>query len=466
VGHQSGSAVADVKRSGEPPTGNQLPGNQEPASAVVRKALALDSSLAGSALTSIVPVLESRKARLIELLTRIGTNIDSSVEMRFAALRTVHFMRWVVIEGQNPGEPAQLAFESNYDGTLPQHLADLFENGARCMHEIYSCCASYPFAEASTLEDTQYSQAIEFLQGSCVPYAAFYVGRRGKTASRICAEARLRDAIERFLDQRGTDPMRAFASPEAVYDAILAFVTKDHAAELAELRAPAPAPPKRSWLPILWRALLGLPALPLLAVLYPVLRLKEATDPEESYDGLPEQTRELMEREDFQVQNQLTHLVPVKAGPVRAVVLRTVFYAIETLARFYYNQGDLGGLATIHYARWVLIDGGKRLLFFSNYDGSWERYLGDFIDQAHVGLTAVWSNTQGFPRTKNLVQDGAEDEERFKAWTRNYQIPTQLWFSAYKHLTVPNVAQNSQICAGLLEKPATAQALGRWLSLL
>ena len=33
------------------------------------------------------------------------------------------------------------------------------------------------------------------------------------------------------------------------------------------------------------------------------------------------------------------------------------------------------------------------LLFLSNYGGSWESYLEDFITKAHTGLTGVWSNT-------------------------------------------------------------------------
>jgi hypothetical protein len=463
MGYESRSVVADGERASRPPQ----PAGQPPASAVVRvKATRVDPLLVGNALTLVVPIVPERKAQLTRLLVRIGTSIDGSSEMRFAELTTVHFMRWVVIDGASPGDTAQLAFESNYDGTLQQHLGDLFTHGARCMHEIYRCCEGYPFAGLSELGTGQSEQAIEYLAGRAFPYAAFYVGRRGKSASRICTEAELRDEIEVFLDSFGADPMRSFGSPEAVYDAIVRHLSETHAAELAALARPAPAPPKRSWLPVIGRGLLALPALPLAVLLYPLLRAKEASDLEESFDGLPAQARELMEREDFQVQNQLTHLVPVKPGLVRALVLRTVFFAIDTLARFYYNQGDLGGLCTIHYARWVLIDGGKRLLFFSNYDGSWERYLGDFIDQAHVGLTAVWSNTQGFPKTKNLIQHGAEDEERFKAWTRTYQIPTQLWYSAYKHLTVSNVANNGEICAGLLRKPATTQALERWLALL
>jgi hypothetical protein len=87
----------------------------------------------------------------------------------------------------------------------------------------------------------------------------------------------------------------------------------------------------------------------------------------------------------------------------------------------------------------MIIDGGERLMFFSNFDGSWERYLGDFVDQAHNGLTAVWSNTIGFPPTKGLVNEGASNVDVFKAWTRQYQIRTQVWYSAYPTSTVTNI---------------------------
>jgi hypothetical protein len=212
--------------------------------------------------------------------------------------------------------------------------------------------------------------------------------------------------------------------------------------------------------------LLILPLAPLLPVLYPWLRKLEKADEPLHLDVLPEQTHALAQREDFQVQNQLTHLVGVKPGLFRQALLRIVLGSIDALGRFYFNQGELGGLMTIHYARWVLIDGGRRLLFLSNYDGSWERYLGDFIDQAHVGLTAVWSNTLGFPRTRNLIQDGATDEDHFKTWARQHQLPTQLWYSAYPQLTVHNVGRNGRICAGLLREPAGPEQFARWLELL
>ena len=165
------------------------------------------------------------------------------------------------------------------------------------------------------------------------------------------------------------------------------------------------------------------------------------------------------------VQNQLTHLVEIKPGWFRLLTLKAVLAAINLLARFTYNQGTLGTITTIHFARWVFIDNNRRLLFFSNYDGSWESYLGDFIDKANLGLTGIWSNTVDFPRTRFLVLDGATDEEPFKAWTRNHQIPTQVWYSAHPYETVRNILDNVQLRNGL-ERNLNDAALRDWLRLL
>jgi hypothetical protein len=432
--------------------------------------LDLDAKLCGSAVTLLHRVLPERRTELVELLEQMGQDIDGTREIPFNELETVHFMRWVVVEGAAPGEPTQLMFESNYDGTLEQHLGELLRRGSEGMHRIYRCCAGYPQHGAPQLAESERALVTTFLKAGRLPYQAFYVGRRGKSARRIKLEAGLRDAIQQFLDAQGPNPLRALGgTAQAAYRAIVAHLEQEHGEALSrwrQLHGAAPPGPRRRLLQLLLRLPLYLPLVPLLPVLYPWLRHLEKTEQPLQLDVLPEQTYQLSQREDFQVQNQLTHLVAVKPGLFRQLLLRLVLASIDLLGRFHFNQGDLGGLATIHFARWVLIDGGRRLIFFSNYDGSWERYLGDFVDQAHVGLTAVWSNTRGFPRTKNLVQDGATDEEHFKNWTRQHQIPTQLWYSAYPQLTVPNVGRNAEICAGLAVAPAGADQLNRWLELL
>jgi Dyp-type peroxidase family len=160
---------------------------------------------------------------------------------------------------------------------------------------------------------------------------------------------------------------------------------------------------------------------------------------------------QVSEDEDLFLQNELTHLVDLKPGWLRPGLIRLVFLALGFLARNLYNKGKLGSIPSIHFARWCRIDGGRRILFFSNFDGSWQSYLGDFIDQASSGLTAVWSNTVLYPRTRWLVQAGSEDAGRFKAWTRHYQVRTQVWYAAYPDLSIRTVNANTEIRRGLAD---------------
>ena len=102
----------------------------------------------------------------------------------------------------------------------------------------------------------------------------------------------------------------------------------------------------------------------------------------------------------------------------------------------------------------------RDLLFLSNYGGSWESYLEDFITKAHTGLTGIWSNTVGFPRTTNLFQDGATDGERFKRWARRQQVPTGFWYSAYPDLTTANIRTNAAIRQGLAAAMTEDEAQG------
>lgn len=150
-------------------------------------------------------------------------------------------------------------------------------------------------------------------------------------------------------------------------------------------------------------------------------------------------------------QNHLTSLTRVKPGFVHGVALRATLFAINLLSRFWFNIGTLGEIPTILSARWVLIDGGRRLLFLDNYGGAWDSYLNEFIDLTAVkGLNAIWTNTfvevegkegrcYGFPQTSFYFWKGAQAEQPFKAYVRESQVETIAWYSAYPLLSVVNV---------------------------
>jgi hypothetical protein len=194
---------------------------------------------------------------------------------------------------------------------------------------------------------------------------------------------------------------------------------------------------------------LALVLFPVLLVGLIVLRYKENRDsptPNEDKDH----TNELVKREDRThiVQNHMASITVVKPGLLRQVTLRTLLWAANLVAGISL-KGRLLGIPSIHFAHWSLIDNGRRLLFVSNFDGSWENYLDDFIDKGSFGLTAIWSNTVGFPRTRFLFFDGARDGDRFKAFARGSQRFTNAWYSAYPDLTVQSIDNNSNIREGL-----------------
>ena len=91
-------------------------------------------------------------------------------------------------------------------------------------------------------------------------------------------------------------------------------------------------------------------------------------------------------------------------------------------------------------------------------------YLEDFITRAHAGLTAVWSNSIGFPRARNLFQDGATDGERFKRYARASMAPTRFWYSAYPDQTTEHVRCNAAMRRGLAAALTNDEAT-RWLAL-
>jgi len=424
-------------------------------------------------LTILSPINEAQLEHLDCLLRTIGDDVAKQTQIPFGKLTQLHFASWVIFADGAPGP--QLIFESNFDGTAVDFLRQLVGPAQSGLDQIYRHCTDYPAGGAS-------NAILEYLQAHIVNTDTFYASCGGVTREQILQENQLHDKIEGFLGQ-----LPAGKDAAAVRRNIQEFVTQDPA--LAWARKPAEpytfleqarvrdvviivcllvglfGPRLLGWKAwLIWFGILVIVFL----ILYRILRRKEATDPSisdkpvEDAQPDPVKTEQLVSRENRRPQNHLFSITTVKPGVFRFALLKVVLALIEFLGRVKFYKGSLSGIPSIHFARWAMINDGKYLLFLSNFDGSWEHYLGEFIDQAAHGLTAVWSNAVNFPRTWNLIEGGAADEERFKSYARGMQLYTQLWYSAYPFLSVVNVENNVAIRAGLWGT-LDADALDAWL---
>ena len=164
----------------------------------------------------------------------------------------------------------------------------------------------------------------------------------------------------------------------------------------------------------------------------------------------------------MQADGYITAVTPLKPGAFRKVTLALAMWGIAKLVQYWFRPGFVLNMGTIHYARWFRLPESEVFVFFSNYDGSWLSYLEDFITKAHQGQSAAWSNGRGFPRTKLLIGDGAQDGDRFKRWVRRQQVPTQFWYNRYPKLTTDEIRRNAMIHDGLV-RANTDTAARAWL---
>ena len=296
----------------------------------------------------------------------------------------------------------------------------------------------------------------------------------------LSAQARLRDVRDRLGDDLEAPPPRTPFAPPSIASlagqlvwsftrtylwplGIVFAVAAVLGASLAQGGAAARLISAWHWIVI--TALSSIPIGLVLALdAYLALRRAEATDATDDLAPDYATVQAIFDRENRALQNHMVSVTQRKPGALRWLTLRLIFWVIGELAGRFYRPGFLSDIGTIHFARWVTAPGSPDLFFFSNYDNSWESYLEDFITRAHAGLTGIWSNTIGFPRSENLIGKGATDGERFKRFARRSMVPTRFWYSACPDLSTTAIRTNTQIREGLSGAMSEDEAV-RWLAL-
>jgi hypothetical protein len=323
--------------------------------------------------------------------------------------------------------------------------------------KVFSCCTDGP-TEANL---------ISWLHQHQVRASAAYVNWIGRTVIQAREEERLFQALQGHLDGFGTD-----VAPRKAWEELRRYVDTEQAGGRIRL-SPEPATP---WEWRLRNLLHGIAAPLLLLLLLPLilisllpflifLRLHEKTDPVVAPRPSGDHAHQLAQLEDHFITNQFSAYGNLKPGIFRRGTITLVFFAIDYTARHIFNRGFLARVVTIHFARWVFLDGHKRAFFASNYDGSLEAYMGDFINKVAWGLNVVFSNGLGYPKTNWLILGGAKEELTFKDYLRRHQLPTQVWYNATHGLTACDMQRNTRIRQGLEKSWLSDTELQQWVNL-
>jgi len=389
----------------------------------------------------------------------------------FAQFERLHFARLVLLDdalqadlrihGVEPARlPTCLAFIGDCDGPADEVLAELAAGAGPGLARVFGHCEGF----------TAGGDLLGWLRERQRRSAASFVNWVGRTVRQIREES----ALQRALAARV--PRRSLAAPgeaERVRRELAAWVAVEVGAGRLALTPPAPTP--LGWqlakiANLVAVPLVGIVTLPLVIIAAPlfffVLRTHEERDPEYCPRPPAADLEALQELEDHDLTNQYTAIGAVKPGVFRRWLLTVLLVLTSFACRQIFSRGFLARVQTIHFAHWFFFDDKQRVVFLSNYDGSHQGYMDDFINKVGWGLNLLFSNGVGWPRTRWLVHGGSRIEQSFKYYQRRHQVPTQVWYKAYPGLALVELKRNHRIREGLEQATMSdAQALD-WLRLL
>jgi hypothetical protein len=153
--------------------------------------------------------------------------------------------------------------------------------------------------------------------------------------------------------------------------------------------------------------------------------------------------------------------------PMRAwktPILKVLFFVLGALKS---KQQDLIDLSFIHFARWVIVKSSQfprlapdqpeeqlnydYLMFFSNFNGTWNQYIDAFSAVLSTGLNLIWRWSEKFP--------GAVPVTAFKRYIALVQFDTDYYFTAYPYATTNDVKAAIRVDDALREFADSSLAL-------
>ena len=403
----------------------------------------------------------------------------------------LHFFRLVVVTPvERAGEGVRLLLNFVHDGLPDAHLA--------------AVCDSVGLLLLQAMPEVAVPGGVaglpDFLRRHRAKDNTFFIAVPGKTVAGIRREQEMRVALEELVDRQDAageatgfatieqrrlalraGMARRFSSPlKPARDLVVAALRLGAlvftflffpiigvlAVDLAETVNRTQGRVRRA---LVW-ALCGLwwiYSAPFTGLAMLLVRVLELVEPDiEAPRPDAEKLDYLENAEDRVPRNELTVWFPVRDWWIGRLLLGVILFGSERGVRHFWTQGRLAGAENIHFARILQVDGGRSMIFMSDYEGSFDRYIDHFVGVGgHTrAVVPISSRLEGCPKTRWLYhqEDPPVFRRRWKNLIRLHQLKATVWFCAYPFLSANDILNNARICAGLWAEHLTEQEAREW----
>ena len=432
----------------------------------------------------VAKIKEGHAVALQSLLAELNKDPGKNTKLPLDDFQTTHFVNIIVIPEQEYGKkklPASLLVATSFSGPLRQHTEELLGKGAQALTELFQHCEGFPDAANATVRE---------LKGFIKKYRrwdTFYSGMQQLSKNDILRTDELRKKIQDFIYLGRKNDTLNTSTPEATQKQVQEYIKHQPGFEWAGTKKEKSL---SAFITLYWS--LGVFIAVTLFLLYSVfeflvihnsffkipffltiailvflilliLAMRKYERKEQFVQKRPDDAavKRIASSQHFPVLNTMCVSGGLKSGWLRPVIFQLALRAVIMVRGFL-------TIPTVYTARWIAIDGGRRLVFISNFENFTETYVRDFIDNRGSAkkINLLFGQGSGYPPTKWFLGGGALDDPNAFLYEvmANHHL-TDFWYCPYHHLSIENINTNRRIAEGLNAKLSGTQTI-EWLQLL
>lgn len=370
-------------------------------------------------LNLMAPIKTGEVEKVRAILDEIHADLAGNPYIRFPESELTHFARFIIT--RHPEGP-RLGMGATYNGDLKDYTEELLKIGPK-LEELWGRC------EGWTGRDKFY----DFARKNSYASGMVFFGLPNISVKQVRSWIALHEKIDQMLGRY----------PENITDLVNTVTTTRIKPSFVGHWSET----KHTWL---FDSLERVRAV-VMPPIQEFARLIGSIDIEKdwsrittNYDGdIEKRKRELaqiLELENYEntyAQTTMTVIADMKPG--RTFMVRFLFLIGPPILKFGWKLGNFAGVYSLHSFRFALIDGGKRVWFMSNYNGSAENYFSDFIDKLNWGINAAYTHCTDYPK------GGMGQQDAFAYWIRVRQLPALVYYSAYPGEGIHKLLRDNEI---------------------